>query len=127
MAREFPIPVVSAQSEGGTCSASPSSSCEGEESFALMVLGDSMLPEFEERDIVIIEPGGLLKHGSFVLAFVEEEWTMRQLVRDGEGWLLQALNPFYPSQPIASLDCIRGVVIQKAKPGRRKASKSYVD
>ncbi|MDD5297489.1 MAG: S24 family peptidase [Rhodocyclaceae bacterium] len=121
MAGKFPIPVVPAGSEGSD------SSCEGAESFALMVLGDSMLPEFEERDIVIIEPGGLVKHGSFVLAFVDEEWTMRQLVRDGEGWVLQALNPFYPSQPIASLDCIRGVIIQKAKPGRRKASKSYVD
>jgi SOS-response transcriptional repressor LexA len=92
-----------------------------------MVLGDSMLPEFEDGEIIIIEPGGLLKHGSFVLAFVDEEWTMRQLVRDGEGWVLQALNSFYPSQPIASLDCIRGVITQKAKPGRRKASKFYVD
>lgn len=119
MAGKFPIPVVAAEAEGGDC--------EGAESFALMVLGDSMLPEFEEGDIVIIEPGGLAKHGSFVLAFVDEEWTMRQLVQVGEGWALQALNPFYPSQPIPGLECIRGVIIQKAKPGRRKESKSYID
>lgn len=123
MAGKFPIPVVSAQTESEEGSA-----CEMSEPFALMVLGDSMLPEFEEGDIVVIEPEGLAKHGSFVLAFVEEEWTMRQLAQTAEGgWQLQALNPFYTPQAIPDLTCIRGVIVQKSKPGRRKAAKFYVD
>lgn len=119
MAGKFPIPVVSAGEDG--------SACEASEPFALMVLGDSMLPEFEEGDIVVIEPEGLAHHGSFVLAFAEGEWTMRQLVEAEGRWLLQALNPFYPPVAIPDLECIRGVIVQKAKPGRRKASKFYVD
>lgn len=121
MSRKISIPVVAAESNA------EASACSGGESFALMVLGDSMLPEFDEGDIVIIEPDGLAKHGSFVLAFVDDEWIMRQLARVDHGWALQALNPFYPSQTIPSLDCVKGVIIQKAKPGRRKESKSYVD
>ena len=42
-------------------------SCAGGESFALMVLGHSMAPEFQEGEIIIIEPEGLAKDGSFVL------------------------------------------------------------
>ena len=42
--------------------------CSGGESFALRVLGDDMAPEFNEGDIIIIEPDGALKDGSFVLA-----------------------------------------------------------
>ena len=42
--------------------------CSGGESFALRVLGDDMAPEFNEGEIIIIEPDGALKDGFFVLA-----------------------------------------------------------
>ena len=42
--------------------------CAGGESFALMVMGHSMAPEFLEGEIIIIEPEGLVKDGSYVLA-----------------------------------------------------------
>jgi len=103
------------------------SACDGAESFALMVLGDSMVPEFEDGDVVIIEPDGLTHEGSFVLAFRNDEWIFRQLVRNGEQWLLHPFNPAYPDLPIASLDAVRGVIIQKSKPGRRRATKRYVE
>ena len=99
--------------------------CSSGESFALMVLGDSMLPEFSEGEVIVIEPDGLAAHGSFVLAWCDE-WIFRQLVRDGEGWRLHALNPAYPDIPIRDLGAVRGVVIQKSRPGRRRASKRYV-
>lgn len=101
--------------------------CAGAEPFALMVLGDSMLPEFCEGDIVVIEPEGLAVHGSFVLAWHNDEYILRQLIRDGERWLLHALNTRYPDGEIASLDVVKGVVIQKRKPGSRRSRKSYVD
>jgi SOS-response transcriptional repressor LexA len=100
--------------------------CSGGESFALMVLGDSMAPEFDEGDVVVIEPEGLATDGSFVLAEHGGELIFRQLRRSGEGWTLQALNPRYPSAAIADLSGVRGVVIQKSRPGRRRATKRYV-
>lgn len=101
--------------------------CSGSESFALMVLGDSMAPEFEHGDIVIIEPDGLTTDGSFVLAFHEGEWVFRQLRRGDSGWRLQALNPAYLGIDVPDLSVVRGVIIQKSRPGRRRASKRYVD
>jgi len=100
--------------------------CAGGESFALMVIGYSMAPEFLEGEIILIEPEGLARDGSYVLAWQHGEWTFRQLLRDGEGWLLHPLNPAFADAPLASLADVRGVIIQKALPGRRKASKFYV-
>ena len=37
------------------------SNCSSAEPYALMVLGDSMLPEFEEGEIIVVEPSGLVK------------------------------------------------------------------
>ena len=100
--------------------------CSGGESFALRVLGDSMAPEFNEGEIIIIEPDGALRPGCFVLAQWRGEWTFRQLQRDGETWCLHALNPAYADQPLPDLTSIHGVIIQKAVPGRRRLTKHYV-
>jgi DNA polymerase V len=101
--------------------------CSSAEPFALMVLGDSMEPEFVEGEIILIEPEGLAHDGSFVLAQVAGEWTFRQLLRHGVGWRLQALNPAYAATEIADLAVVKGVIIQKSRPGRRRASKRYVE
>lgn len=100
--------------------------CGGGESFALMVLGHSMAPEFLEGEIIIIEPDGLAQDGSYVLAWHQEEWTFRQLVRSGSGWVLHPLNPAFADAPLVDLTAVRGVIIQKALPGRRRASKHYI-
>lgn len=103
--------------------------CSGAESFALRVLGDDMAPEFNEGEIIIIEPDGALKDGSFVLAQLAGEWIFRQLQQHGEGWALHALNPArsdLPVLPLPDLAAVRGVIIQKAVPGRRRLSKFYV-
>jgi DNA polymerase V len=118
--KPFPIPVVPA--------ADPAlDACSAAESFALMVLGDSMEPEFVEGDIIIIEPEGLATDGSYVMAWLDDEWIFRQLAQVDGGWQLQPLNPKYPSAPIPDLSVIKGVIIQKSKPGRRKAAKRYVE
>ena len=100
--------------------------CAGGESFALMVLGQSMVPEFQEGEVIIIEPEGLAKDGSYVLAWHDDEWTFRQLQRTDQNWTLHPLNPAFPDIFIPNLDCVRGVIIQKALPGRRRASKHYI-
>ena len=99
--------------------------CGGGESFALMVIGHSMAPEFLEGEIIIIEPAGLATHGSYVLAWHHDEWTFRQLLQDGPHWVLHPLNPAFSDVPLADLNAVRGVIIQKALPGRRRASKHY--
>ncbi len=103
------------------------SSCSAAEAFALMVLGDSMAPEFLDGEIIIIEPEGLATEGSYVLAEAGGELIFRQLAKDGEHWLLRPLNPAYATTEIAELSAVKGVIIQKSKPGRRKATKRYVD
>lgn len=100
--------------------------CAGGEAFALMVQGQSMAPEFLEGEIIIIEPEGLARDGSYVLAWHQAQWTFRQLLRTETGWLLHALNPAFADDPIADLSPVCGVIIQKALPGRRRASKHYV-
>lgn len=106
--------------------------CSAGESFALRVLGETMAPEFNHGEIVIIEPDGALKAGCFVLAQSGGEWLLRQLLRRGDGWVLHALNPGpgdapdLADLPLPDLQAVHGVVIQKAVPGRRRLSKFYV-
>ncbi len=100
--------------------------CSAGESFALRVIGDDMAPEFNDGEIIIVEPDGALRDGSFVLAQHDGEWFFRQLRRDGEAWTLQALKAELPVLPLPDLATVRGVIIQKAVPGRRRLSKFYV-
>ena len=101
--------------------------CEGAEPFALMVLGDSMLPEFAEGEIIVVEPEGLAQDGSYVIADHGGEAILRQLVRREGSWWLHPLNPRYADAELAGLEALRGVVIQKSRPGSRRSRKSYVD
>src|SRR3970282_2965144 len=89
------IPVVSATAQQD---AMADSNCSGNELVALMVLGDSMEPEFIEGEILVIEMGMAATDGAFVVAEVaKEDFIFRQLKRDEEGGLrLRALNPAYP-------------------------------
>jgi SOS-response transcriptional repressor LexA len=119
--------------KGAACGCAPEpaqdaalAACSGGEAFALQVLGDSMEPEFRDGEIIVIEPEGLAVDGSYVLAWHRDEWIFRQLRGDGTQWRLHALNPAYPDAPIDGLDAVRGVVIQKAVPGRRRATRRYV-
>lgn len=99
--------------------------CSGGESFALRVLGQSMVPEFNEGEIIIIEPDGALHDGSYVLARHDEAWIFRQLLRGEDGWRLHALNPAFPDLALPDLAAVHGVVIQKAVPGRRRLTRHY--
>lgn len=103
------------------------SSCAGEEAFALQVLGDDMAPEFVDGDIIIVEPDGLVRDGSFVVARHEDEWLFRQIRQRDHGWALVALAEGVPERALPGLDAVRGVVIEKTRPGRRRQRKRYVD
>jgi SOS-response transcriptional repressor LexA len=100
--------------------------CSAGESFALRVIGHSMAPEFNEGDVIIVEPDGALCDGSYVLAQLDGEYTLRRLSRRDQGWQLEALNPAFAPRRLGDLAAVRGVVIQKSVPGRRRLSKRYV-
>jgi DNA polymerase V len=102
------------------------SNCASAEPYALMVLGDSMMPEFEEGEIIVVEPSGLVKDGSYVVAFVNDEYIFRQLVQTPDGWMLKPFNPLYENIPVADIDVAKGVVIMKKRPGKRSDQKRYV-
>ena len=114
------IPIAIAPPEGVEAG-----DCSGAEPFALRVLGQSMAPEFDEGDVIVVEPDGLAADGAFVIAHADGEWIFRQLVAVGPQWELRALAPGHPAIALADLAAIRGVVIQKSKPGRRRAAKRY--
>lgn len=128
MAQKRIIPIIP-QSAGPEI-ADETSACSSAEPYALMVLGDSMLPEFAEGEVIIVEPEGVARDGAYVIALHDDEHILRQLVRRDGRWLLHPLNPRYPDAGIADLSAVKGVVIQKSRPGSRRSRrsrKSYID
>jgi len=102
------------------------SACATGEPYALMVLGDSMLPEFQEGWIIVVEPEGVASDGAYVVAEVNNEYVFRQLVQHPEGWMLKPLNPLYPNIPIDTVkSVVKGVVVMQRHPRSRKTAKFY--
>ncbi len=92
----------------------------------LMVLGDSMAPEFEDGDIVVIEPHNAVKDGSYVIASHNDEYIFRKLRIVGDKYYLEAENHSYTAQQIDSLEQVKGVITQRKRPGGgRKNMKNY--
>ncbi len=125
--KPFPVPVRTTKGEAPSSAAASIDlgSCAEAEPYALMVLGDSMQPEFMHGEIIVIEPSGVAHDGSFVIAEANNELIFRQLVRHPEGWMLKPVNPLYPNIPIENLDPVKGVIVLKKIPGKRNEAKHY--
>ncbi|MDR3393468.1 MAG: S24 family peptidase [Parasulfuritortus sp.] len=124
--KPFPIPVRIAPDAPQSEEDLAVSACATGEPYALMVLGDSMLPEFTEGEVIVVEPEGIARDGAFVVAWANDEYIFRQLVKHPEGWMLKPLNPIYPNIPIDDVkETVKGVVVLKKKPGRRREAKRY--
>lgn len=101
-------------------------SCAANEPFALQVLGDDMAPEFEHGVIIVVDPGGVVENGCYVVAQVNEEYTFRQLVWDQqERYFLKPLNEAYETVEVPGLQVVKGVVVQKS--GRRRREHKRYD
>ena len=102
------------------------SSCSAQEPFALQVLDDSMQPEFQAGNIIIIDPEAVVRDGSFVLAKYQDEYIFRQLSMKADVFSLTALNKDkdYPDLPISGMSDIHGVIVQGGGV-RRKDRKHY--
>ena len=102
------------------------SQCAGSESFALRVIGSDMAPEFEDGHIIIVDPGGIVSSGCFVVAKMEDEYLFRQLEIVENSYRLSALQPDIAEIVLpGGADDIIGVITQRS--GRRRSQhKHYV-
>ena len=101
------------------------SKCAASEPFALRVVGDDMAPEFVDGHIIVIDPGGRLASGCFVVASHDGEMIFRQLIMHGDELRLVALKPGLPGIVLNGLDEIVGVVSQRS--GRRRSEHKRYD
>jgi len=100
-------------------------SCGASEPFALRVIGDDMAPEFVDGHVVIVDPGGHVCSGCFVVAKYAGEAILRRLTIDGGRYRLAALKPGIAEIELRGLDAIAGVVSQRA--GRRRSEHKRYD
>ena len=101
------------------------SNCSASEPFALRVIGDDMAPEFVDGHIIVIDPGGKLKSGCYVIARHDGGMIFRQLIIDGARYRLIAARPDLPEIQLAGIEDIVGVVSQRA--GRRRSEHKRYD
>ena len=101
-------------SEQGTCTQA--------EPFALQVHGDSMLPEFNDGCIVIVDPSAAIENGCFVVVNLESEgMVLRKLIVQNQSWTFTTLNSAEPEITIAPRpDAIAGVVVQRSGSSREQ-------
>lgn len=63
----------------------------------LKVKGDSMMPRFEEDDLVLVKCQTSVDSGSYAIAIIDNEAGVVKKVVYGDDWIeLQSLNPKYP-------------------------------
>jgi SOS-response transcriptional repressor LexA len=86
--------------------------------FALRVRGESMVPEFHEGDIIVINPYLKPEHNDYVVVSnVEGEATFKQLKKYGKTRVLHPLNPKFDDIELSKDTEYRvvGVVLEKKK------------
>jgi len=95
--------------------------CSASEPFALRVIGDDMAPEFRDGHILIVDPGGRVASGCYVIARLGDGLILRQLVIDGDAWILRALSPEVGDVPLPGrVADIVGVISQRSGTRRRE-------
>ncbi|MDJ0780234.1 MAG: S24 family peptidase [Gammaproteobacteria bacterium] len=101
--------------------------CGASEPFALRVMGDDMAPEFEDGQVIVIDPGGLVKSGCYVVARLDDEQAIfRQLLVEDGQYRLRALKADLPEIVLErGVEAIVGVVSQRA--GRRRREHKRYD
>jgi repressor LexA len=89
----------------------------------LTVQGDSMSgANIFAGDVVIVERQESANAGEIVVALVDNELTVKRLVREGEGWLLHPENPafvdIYPQGELRLIGVVTGLARRLKKSGR---------
>ena len=101
------------------------SNCSASEPFALRVVGNEMAPEFLDGQVIIVDPGGKISSGCYVVARHQGEMIFRQLVIDEDGFRLRALDTSLPEIVLGNgMEDIVGVISQRSGK-RRSEHKRY--
>jgi SOS-response transcriptional repressor LexA len=101
------------------------SNCSASEPFALRVIGDDMAPEFIDGNIIIVDPGGKISSGCYVIARHQDEMIFRQLIIERNTFSLRALDSSLEEIKLSQgVEDIVGVVSQRSG-SRRKEHKRY--
>ena len=101
------------------------SSCSALEPYALRVLGDSMEPEFADGCVIIVDPGGAPRDGSYVIVEFAGDVFFGQLVLEGDRRHLKPLNPKYGSFELTPPYTIKGSVVQQV--GKRRSQRKHYE
>ena len=101
------------------------SNCSASEPFALRVIGDDMAPEFVDGHIIVIDPGGRVSNGCYVIANHQQQMIFRRLVIDDRGYRLVAARAGLPEIRIDGIADIVGVVSQRS--GKRRSEHKRYD
>ena len=82
---------------------------------ALRVPDDSMQPEFVQGDLVGVSLGAKVKRGQFIVVSDNEggHCALRQLVSDGNRFLLKPVNQRYAVRRKSAASVVQGVVVMK--------------
>lgn len=97
----------------------------GKNGFALIVEGESMMPDFAPNDRIYVNPdiqADQLHNGDLVVMQCSDGATFKRLAIDSARKYLQALNPDWPNRMIEMpTDCrLIGVVVGSYRPIARK-------
>jgi SOS-response transcriptional repressor LexA len=102
------------------------SNCSASEPFALRVIGDDMAPEFVDGNIIIVDPGGKLGSGCFVVARHQGEMIFRQLFIEQGVYTLRALDTSLAEVSLQNgIEDIVGVISQRS--GKRRSEHKRYD
>jgi len=82
-----------------------------------------MSPEFCDGNIIVIDPGGMVKDGCFVVVEIGEDVLLRQLRQQDQKNILYALKEDIADINLKCIDDIIGVVSQRAGRRRRDAKR----
>ncbi len=95
---------------------------DGNAYFALLVTGDSMVPEYRDGDIVIVRVQSTAETGDDVVAYVDgSDATLKRFTRTVNGIQLRPLNPAYPVRSFTSDEvtaqkvALAGVVVEQRR------------
>lgn len=93
----------------------PLTSINAHASFGVRVSGDSMEPEFENKDIVYVRQQRDLENGEIGIFILNGDAYIKKLSNNGKSISLLSLNPTYPPIEVKETDEIRvvGKVIGK--------------
>lgn len=89
-------------------------SCAELEPYALRVEGESMMPEFEDGCIIIVDPGHEVLSGIYAVIEHAGEHIFRQLILAEGSAYLNPINQRFPPQELTKDYSVKGVVVQSS-------------